>query len=147
MSWIQVQCFLSKRNVMAMLKKAFAGLALGTVIAGGMFALGAGAAVAAEGPGAVPAEHAHVDQDLWNRGHAAFYPQGHLWGSLFYRDTGDAKDAFGLAAKDIAVGFQEKANKNSWLGLSEWLNHHLWANAHERLNNHAHAKERVHPVR
>ncbi|MEU8174103.1 hypothetical protein AB0C14_14585 [Microbispora hainanensis] len=49
------------------------------------------------------------------------------WGQNLYRDDKSGHDAFGLVAKDVAFGFQEKDDRAfNWLNNNWWADQNWW---------------------
>ncbi|MBX6383384.1 MAG: hypothetical protein IRZ07_10505 [Microbispora sp.] len=175
------------------LKKIFAGLALGTAVAGGAVAMGATAASANDGPSSrrsdIPFFFKKSEDRPVAKGGAAngvddstggiaqdnkkgddFFPQAfapntlerndrnhyyddrnqnnwwdtnNWWGQNLYKDDRAGHDAFGLVAKDVAFGFQEKDDRDfnwlnsNWWADQDWWNHHNndWWNRNDREHN------------
>ncbi|GGO27742.1 hypothetical protein GCM10010116_55610 [Microbispora rosea subsp. aerata] len=176
------------------LKKIFAGLAVGSAIAGGAVAMGATAASAEDHPfkfGGNPfsfekeEEHSptvkkgdanaaddstggiaqgnnkgngfptafapktdreHTDQhhNRNDRNQNNWWDTNNWWGQNLYNDDRSAHDAFGLVAKDVAFGFQEKDNRDfNWINQNWWadqnwwdFNNNDWWHRNDRQNTH-----------
>ncbi|MFI9574826.1 hypothetical protein ACIG5D_25620 [Microbispora rosea] len=65
------------------------------------------------------------------------------WGQNLYKDDKSGHDAFGLVAKDVAFGFQEKDDRafnwlnNNWWADQNWWDHNNndWWNRNDREHN------------
>ncbi|MEW9534126.1 hypothetical protein [Microbispora sp. NPDC049125] len=120
---------------MPMVKKVFAGLALGAALTSGALVLGvttAGASMASdkdherENSSDRSRENDNKnwwdDQNLWQRNENCW------WGQNNWKFDKTDHSAFGIAAKDVAVGFQDKTDKDDWYNNQNWWNRNDHAN-------------------
>ncbi|MBP2707625.1 hypothetical protein JOL79_27970 [Microbispora sp. RL4-1S] len=117
---------------MPMFTKVIAGLALGAAVAGGALAAGVTAANAS----AIPASDwrdghdrhdknrpvEHDDSNWWNNNRDWQRDNNGWWGQNFWKFDKTDHSAFGIAAKDVAVGFQDKTDKDDWYNNQNWWN-------------------------
>ena len=145
---------------MPALKNIIAGLAFGTLVTGGALALGATAASAADAeenglngtvlPIAIDPQdddHHHVQdhRNFFDRDQNNWWQNNNWWNQNAWKDNYNDTSGFGIVAKDVAIGFQDKTNRddqwfnNFWFNDNNWWNHHNnWWNDH---HDHDHIEE------
>ncbi|WP_432926050.1 hypothetical protein ACQPZZ_34610 [Microbispora sp. CA-135349] len=85
------------------------------------------------------------NHNLNDRNQNNWWDTNNWWGQNLYKDDRSGHDAFGLVAKDVAFGFQEKDDRDfNWLNNNWWADQNWWdhnnndwwnRNDRERNNN------------
>ncbi|MGI5154683.1 hypothetical protein [Microbispora sp. CA-102843] len=83
------------------------------------------------------------DHNINDRNQNNWWDSNNWWGQNLYKDDKAEHDAFGLVAKDVAFGFQEKDDKafnwlnNNWWADQNWWDHNNndWWNRNDREHN------------
>lgn len=111
---------------MPMLKKILAGVALSTALAGGALAVGVTAASADTTPKSHETEktheHDHQNDNKWweDKQNCWWQDKNNFQNNCFWKNNKDDHTNFGLAVKDIAIGFQDKTNKDDFWNNQNW---------------------------
>ncbi|MEU7692041.1 hypothetical protein OHB01_04315 [Microbispora hainanensis] len=80
------------------------------------------------------------NHNINDRNQNNWWDTNNWWGQNFYKDDKSGHDAFGLVAKDVAFGFQEKDDRafnwlnNNWYADQNWWDHNNndWWNRNDR---------------
>ncbi|KAA9375042.1 hypothetical protein F5972_29210 [Microbispora cellulosiformans] len=76
----------------------------------------------------------HFNNNQFNNGNNWWWDQRGWWGQNLYKDGKDDHSAFGVVAKDVALGFQDKTNRdNNWFHNNWWQNNG-WYNNNDRFD-------------
>jgi len=150
-----------EENVMPAVKNIIAGLAFGTLVAGGALALGATAASAAdlEENGLLPTngtvlpiviqpeddDHHHVrdHRNFFDRDHNNWWHNKNWWNQNAWKDSYNDTSGFGIVAKDVAIGFQDKTNRDDHWFNNFWFNDNNWWNHNNNWWNDRHAHDHI----
>jgi hypothetical protein len=74
------------------------------------------------------------EQNNWNN-HNMWNQQG-FWNQGLFADRLNDTSGFGLVAKDVALGFQDKTNRdNNWFNNNWWQHNNLFNNRDQLHNN------------
>ena len=69
------------------------------------------------------------DHNINDRNQNNWWDSNNWWGQNLYKDDRSGHDAFGLVAKDVAFGFQEKDDRDfNWLNNNWWADQNWWDN-------------------
>ncbi|MBD3144923.1 hypothetical protein [Microbispora bryophytorum] len=67
------------------------------------------------------------DHNINDRNQNNMWDTNNWWGQNLYKDDKAGHDAFGLVAKDVAFGFQEKDDRSfNWLNNNWWADQNWW---------------------
>ncbi|MCT9932566.1 hypothetical protein N5079_20405 [Planotetraspora sp. A-T 1434] len=114
---------------MATFKKVFAGLALGTALAGGALALGATAASASTVP--VSWHNNNDNNNCWNDNNNCCWQDNNCFNNCNnWHSSKDDCDSFAIATPCVAIGFQDKTCRDDC-----WSNNNCWQNNNCFNNN------------
>ncbi|KAA9379824.1 hypothetical protein F5972_09310 [Microbispora cellulosiformans] len=116
--------------------RILAGLALGTALTGGSFAL-----AAAAGATTVPLAdgNEHINDNRWNNENNNWWNNQNFWNQGLWKDSVNDHSGFGIVAKGVALGFQDKTNRdNAWFNNSWWANNQFFNNRDNNDRNFNH---------